>query len=490
MSVFLAISLTLAAEDPRPNVVLIIADDVSWNDVGVNSEAVDGRRSGARTPSIDALAAAGRNFTNAYLVASSCSPSRTSVLTGRYPHNNGRGAELHGARPAALPTLAGQLRRAGYHAALSGKDHMPADPPPETPASPFDEKDGGKVPGHSGGEAKWAEAVRDAPADRPFFLWLAAYDAHRGWDADRQWDAAKYGPKHDPADLVVPPYLVDDQATREDLASYFNEITRFDWHVGEVVRELESRGDLENTLILVMADNGRPFPRAKTRLHDSGMKTFLVAHWPAGITAGGKPSDALISSIDIAPTVLSLAGADVPQTVQGVSFAAALSDPAATAREAAFSEHNWHDYAAHARAVRADGFLYIRNNRPNEAMQGPADSVRSPSHQSLQRLSDPTAAQADTLRMPRPAVELYATATDPLQLENLAGVASMAPVETKMAGLLDRWTEETADSVPADLSEDSFDRQTGERTVSDDSFRGTPPGGDRGAETVNAPGPR
>ena len=489
MTALLALAL-LTAEPARPNVVLVIADDVSWNDVGVNGSAVEAARTSARTPNIDALAAAGRNFTQAYLTASSCSPSRTSILTGRYPHNNGRAAELHGARPAALPTLAGELRNAGYHTALSGKDHMPVDPPAGDPAAPFDAKTRGKVPGHSGGEAQWVDAVRDAPDDRPFFLWLAAYDAHRGWDADKQWDP-KYGPKHDPADLIVPPFLVDDAATRADLASYYNEIARFDWHVGEVVRELESRGDLENTLVLVLADNGRPFPRAKTRLHDSGMRTVLVAHWPAGIGSPGEATDALVSAVDIAPTILSLAGADVPETVQGVSFEAALADPAADVREAAFSEHNWHDYAAHARAVRADGFLYIRNNRPDEAMQGPADSVRSPSHRSLVAASAAhTPAQADTLLSPRPAVEMYATALDPHQLTNLAGDPAYAAVETKLAGLLDRWSEETADSAPVDGSRDSFDRDTGESLGLGQSFRGTPPGGDRAAERMNNPGPR
>ena len=485
--------LALAAAE-RPNVVLFIADDVSWNDVGVNAGRDPVPGVGARTPNIDRLAAAGRNFTSAYLVASSCSPSRTSILTGRYPHNNGPASELHGARPAFLRTLPQELREAGYHTYLSGKDHMPVEPT----ADVFDGKDGGKIKGHTGGEALWADAVRDRPRDRPFFFWFAAFDAHRGWDADKQWDEAKYGPRHDPADVRVPPYLVDDAATRQDLASYANEITRFDWHIGEVVSLLEQQGVLGETLLLILADNGRPFPRAKTRLHDSGMKTYFISHWPEGIERPGTPSVSLISTVDIAPTVLSLAGAEVPDSMQGVDFTPVLKDPSATVRRYAFSEHNWHDYAAHGRSVRGDGYLYIRNNRPDEAWQGPADSVRSPSHASLQKAWDEyeagdrqlPAPQWDGLRTVRPGFELYDLAKDPMQVNDLADYWELRDVRKRLASVLDRWVEETADSVPENPSRDSFDRRTGKPLIKDQSFRGTPPGGDRDAVRVDAPGPR
>ncbi len=105
-------------------------------------------------------------------------------------------------------------------------------------------------------------------------------DAHRDWEADKEWDETKYGPKHQIDQVVVPPFLVDDEATRKDLASYYNEITRFDFFVGQVVEELKSQQIFDNTLLFILADNGRPFPRAKTRLHDSGMKSYLIAHWP------------------------------------------------------------------------------------------------------------------------------------------------------------------------------------------------------------------
>jgi hypothetical protein len=180
-----------------------------------------------------------------------------------------------------------------------------------------------------------------------------------------------------------------------------------------------------------------------------------------------------------------------------VSFLPLLADPEATVRNAAFSEHNWHDYEAHGRSVRtADGWLFIRNARPALAWQGPADSVRSPAHQSLLaaraagRLS---AAQAEVLLAPRAAEELYFTPDDPEQRNNLATDPARAAVLARMRSLLDAWAEATRDSVPADLSRDEHDRETGrglERGKDNRWFRGTPPGSDRDAAHALAPGPR
>ena len=480
-----------AEADDRINVILFIADDISWDDIGCY-----GNRS-ARTPNIDRLAAAGRRFDQAILVASSCSPSRSSIITGRYPHNNGRAAELHQPIAAHLPWFPRLLREAGYYTALVGKNHISAEKPASgimaQPKS-FDLIENGNAPGNKGGHATWVKTVQDRPKERPFFFWFAALDAHREWDADKDWDAEVYGPKHDPKSVIVPPHLVDDAATRQDLASYYNEVTRFDHYIGEVVEELARQEVLDKTLILVMADNGRPFPRAKTRLHDSGMKTPLVAHWPGGIGKPGVAAGNLVSSIDIAPTILSLAKVDIPATMQGISFAPLLEDPSASVRRHAFSEHNWHDYEAHGRSVRSEGYLYIENARPQFAWQGPADSVRSPSFRALRAVRDAgglTPAQQDVFLAPRPAVELYRTADDPPQLNNLAGAPQHAEVRQRLAGLLRQWRDATGDSVPQELSSDFFDRETGDQLkLKPADYRRDPPGWDRDASHINAPGPR
>lgn len=481
----------LAAGETRPNVILFIADDISWNDLGCTGHP------DARTPNIDRLASRGRRFDSAFLVASSCSPSRSSIITGRYPHNNGRASELHQPISAHLPWFPRLLREAGYYTALSGKHHMTSDQPAPGEAvqsAAFDLVDAGRVPGNSGGHGNWVRILRERPRAKPFFLWYASYDAHRDWDGDAEWEPDRYGPKHDAARLPVPPFLRDDADTRADLASYHNEVTRFDHFIGEVVAELEREGQLANTLILIMADNGRPFPRAKTRLHDTGMKTYLIAHWPDGIGQPGRPAPGLVSAIDVAPTILGVADVPVAPTMQGLSFLPLLKDPAATVRRHAFSEHNWHDYEAHGRAVRSEGYVYIRNNRPALAWQGPADAVKSPSFQALRAAHSAgtlTPAQADVFLAPRPTEELYFTADDPDQLRNLAADPAHSAVLGRLRGLLAQWSESTGDTVPERLSRDSFDRATGLPLKQvRANFRGTPAGSERHADRINAPGPR
>lgn len=465
-----------------PNVVLFIADDVSWNDYGCYGNAA------ARTPNIDALAEGGIRFDRAYLTASSCSPSRSSIITGRYPHNNGKAAELHKPISGNIPWFPEALRDAGYYTALSGKHHMKSTG--ERP-KPFDSVDGGRSKQNSGGHANWVKVTQERPRDKPFFFWFAAYDAHRGWDAGKQWDAEKYGPMHKAADVIVPPFLIDDAATREDLASYYNEVTRYDYYIGQVVAELKNQGVYENTLLFVMADNGRPFPRAKTRLHDSGMKTALVAHWPNGIKKHG-PSESLVSVIDLAPTILSVAGCDVFPTMQGVSMQSLFDGSASSIRSYAFSEHNWHDYEAHGRSVRHGDYMLLKNFRPYLPLQGPADSVRSPSHQSLiagRSANKLNAAQKDVFLAPRPALELYNIAKDPHQLKNLAEETSLESVRDKLTGVLDRWMKETGDSIPDRISGDTFDRETG-KSIPKAKADGITPGEDKHADEINLAGPR
>lgn len=477
----------------RPNIILFIADDISDTDIGCYGSTT------ARTPNIDALAAAGRQFNNAYLTASSCSPSRSSIITGRYPHNNGQAAELHAPIPAHLPWFPQLLREAGYYTALVGKHHMTSAPPspgqmPQPPA--FDLIDSGRRPGNQGGHATWVQTLQDRPQNMPFFFWFAAYDAHRGWDGDQDWVEGLYGPQHAPEQVDLPVFLSDDPATRRDFASYHNEVTRFDYFVGQVVSELRSAGTLDNTLLIVMADNGAPFPRAKTRLHDSGMKTPLVIHWPAKLASPGEPCDSMVSAIDIAPTILEVAGCAPAPSMQGVSFVPLLQEPLAVTREYVFSEHNWHDYEAHGRAVRANGFLYIRNHRPQWAWQGPADSVASPSHQQLRQLRDAdrlNPMQQDIFLAPRPEEELYEFTTDRNQLRNLAATPAYTAEKAKLRKLLNDWTEQTHDSAPVDLTPDTFDRETGKSILTQEqrrpSWRGMTPGMDRNAAYIDHPGP-
>ncbi len=457
----------------RPNFVFIIADDVSADDLGCFGNAA------IETPNLDALAAEGMAFDRAYLTTSSCSPTRCSIITGRYPHNTGA-PELHMPLPAGQFMFPQALREAGYYTELSGKNHMGL-----AVKSAFD-----KIthPTGMGGEARWIDRLRSRPRDKPFFMWLAAVDAHRDWQRNNA-DSL-----YDPANVVVPPYLVDGPVTRQDIADFYHEITRLDRFVGKVREELERQGVAENTYIIFTADNGRPFPRCKTRLYDSGTKTPLIV-WRPG-TIGPARTESLVSAIDIAPTVLELAGVAIDPRVQGVSFAPILADPTATTRDYAFAEHNWHVGQAHERSVRFGDWLYIRNSRPDLQSlcveSGPSVSAGKElwDAQAAGRLSEH---QQDVFLKRRPVEEFYNVKDDPHQLRNLAENPLVARVNESdtlahLRQALDRWTEETGDSVQKTFTPAAS--VTGTRQgMSPDFKRGDMPGADRGAATLNAPGP-
>jgi N-sulfoglucosamine sulfohydrolase len=444
----LLVSPLLSFEQARPNFVLFIADDVSFDDIGCYGNKV------VKTPNIDKLAREGVRFTNAFLTASSCSPSRCSIISGKYPHCNGA-AELHTPLPLNEIPFPLLLKEKNYFTAQAVKFHMG----PSVHRA-FDRyTDGNGYDNGDGGENNWVKFLKEKPKEKPFFLWLASHDAHRPWGADT------FKITHDPAKVIIPPYLADTPETRQDIASYYNEIGRFDYYIGKVREELEKQGVLDNTLIIVIGDNGKPFPRCKTRVYDSGMQTPFVVFWPKGIKSKGIQSASLISSIDIAPTILELAGNTAPKEYQGKSFAPLLQNPKAEIRTSVFSEHNWHDYEALERMIRTKDYLYLINARPNLTNCGPADSKTSPAQAALNHLRDLgklTAAQADVFIAPRPAEELFDVRNDPEQLLNLASVPQYQKKLAEMRGLLDKWRLETGDSTPENLTPDKFDRETGE----------------------------
>jgi arylsulfatase A-like enzyme len=264
--------------------------------------------------------------------------------------------------------------------------------------------------------------------------------------------------------VVVPPYLPDTPEVRADLALYYDEVARLDGFVGAVLDELDRQGVANDTLVLFLSDNGRPFPRCKTTVYDSGCRTPLIARGPAGGVRAGSATRSLVGTIDITPTLLGLAGATVPAAVQGRSFAAVLRDAAAAHREFVFLEKNWHDFDDHARAVRSARYRYVRNAYPDVPMTPPADAVRSPTFQAMLRLFDAgrlPPEQRTCFTTPRPAEELYDLEADPHELRNVAADPRHAEALRTHRAALDTWVRETDDRVPATRTPDGFDRRTG-----------------------------
>ena len=456
-----------AVEAPeRPNVVLIIADDMAWDDCGAFGNPK------VKTPNIDKLARGGMRFDRAFVTASSCSPSRSSLITGRHPHNTDA-EELHRPLPPGQVTFVEKLGASGYWTAAAGKWHLgnaakarfnvvrEAKPSGFQLGTGKDAKARMTAEGSSAAQAgcdQWLPVLRDRPKDKPFFLWLASLDPHR------DYEPGVIPEPHRPEDVVVPPYLPDVPEARRDMALYYDEISRLDHHVGEVLAELDRQGVAGDTLVLFMSDNGRPFPRCKTTLYDSGIRTPLIVRWPGHVEPGSR-CGSLVSTIDIAPTVLKLAGIEPGPTFQGNDLSPLFSDPTARVRDLVFAERNWHDYASHGRAARSGRFKYIKNDDHDKPLTPPADAVRSPTFVAMRRLRDEgklTPAQRACFVSPRPAEELYDVDADPDELINLAGDPKYAETLADMRRSLSEWRRDTGDVVPEKLSPDEFDRETGD----------------------------
>ncbi|WP_231753638.1 sulfatase family protein [Rosistilla carotiformis] len=458
---------------------------MNWDDCGAYGHPA------IRTPHIDTLATEGLLFQHAYLTTNSCSPSRASILTGKYPHNTGA-EQLHWPLPAGSPTFSAALRRLGYYTAAAGKWHL-GDAVRDDFDKRYEASTAGFVlpAGKNGEPAKmiasqpsgcedWERALDERPRDQPFFLWLAALDPHR------EYTDGALDPPHRSEDVIVPPHLPDTPEVREDLRLYYDEIGRLDQYVGKVMAKLKQQAVDDNTLILFISDNGRPFPRDKTTLYDGGIRTPWIVRWPA-VVAAGETTDALVSAVDIAATFLDLAertadptalssagaalGADSASTAgpswttEGKTFVPTLLDSRKPHRTFAFAEDHWHDYEDHARCVVDARYKLIRNDYPDLPATPSADAGRGLTWQAMLKLHSQgklTPQQQICFLTPRSEWELYDLQRDPAESVNRFDDPAYTTVRQSMQRALERWTAESGDYIPSRRTPDEFDRDSGE----------------------------
>ncbi len=421
-----------------PNIVVFIGDDIDWRTYGCYGDK------GIRTPNIDALATGGLKFTRAFLTTSSCSPSRISILTGKYPHATGA-EDLHMPLPKDELFVTTYLKRGkGYFNGHMRKTHYGAQGMRQFDWYSKNIDDFGKFV--------------DAAGDTPFFMWVGFSDAHR------PYRPGAVDPPHDPAKVTVPPYLVDTPETRADLALYYDEISRMDLNIGKMVAALKKRNKFNNTLIVFIGDNGMPFPGAKGTVYDSGIGTPMVVSWPK-VIKGGQVHTGMASVIDLAPTFLDAAGLDVPSDMQGQSMLPVLKDPTRSGRAAVFGERNWHNCDEHIRCVRTARYKLIRNAYIDKPYGNPADTSSCPSWKSLleaKAAGKLTPAQQRTLQVPRPAVEFYDLKRDPHETKNLANDPNYATQQRELDAMLDAWIKGTKDFPPTRRTRaDNTNRTTG-----------------------------
>lgn len=267
----------IPAAEAKPNILIIMADDLSWHDVRCFGGPTD-----AQTPNLDALAAQGMRLTRFYSPAAVCSPTRQALLTGLYPVRSGAYPN-HAVVRAGTRSLPHHLKPLGYRTGCFGKTHFGPDA-----AFPFDIMDGFRTRKERKRAAQDNANTDNEDLDlaalktfisgaveqkQPFCAYIAPHEPHAPWTAgdSSQYDAAK---------LKLPPYLVDTPQTRTALANYYAEVTHLDSTIGAVLSLLERTGTAENTLVLFFSEQGSSLPHAKWTLYDPGIRAAAIARWP------------------------------------------------------------------------------------------------------------------------------------------------------------------------------------------------------------------
>jgi len=415
----------------QPNILYFIVHDLGRHLGCYGQRTVE-------SPNLDALAAQGVTFTNYFAASIACSPSRGCIMTGRHAHSNGliglahRGWDIG----AEERTIVNELNDAGYHTAQVGFQHERRDREANGYAQ--------LSPDH-GRESNFAETVAadvcnflrsEAKDKQPFYLNAGTFEVHLPFKRD------VYEPA-DPDDVEVPPFLVDNANVRAELGRFHGSIKHMDKAVGEILRTLDETGLADNTVVIFTTDHGMDFPRAKATLFDPGVETALIVRAP-GATLNG-PCDALLSNVDLTPTLLDMIGRQVPERIQGRSFWPLLDGRGEThdPRTEIFGEKNYHVHYDPMRYVRTERHKYIRSFKDGEpALALSGDFLHN--HSTAWTELPPGATD------PRAPEELYDLIEDPWEQHNLADSPEHAAILDDMRARLDRWMHETGDFLLTD----------------------------------------
>lgn len=388
-----------AAPSARPNIVWIVSEDNNPF-IGAYGDKL------ARTPNIDAMAKAGVLYRNAYSNAPVCAPSRFGILTGVLPESNAPANHMRADAKAAgiLPTYPDLMRKAGYYVTNNVKTDYNCDVDPKA------------IWDDSSTKAHW----KNRPAGKPFMAVFNLMTTHESQNFKPTPGAVT------PDQVRVPAYMPDTPVIRADIAGYYNRMEIMDGQVGKLLAELDAAGLSEDTIVFYYSDNGGVLPRSKRYCYDSGLRCALVARVPAKwahlspVKAGGEVRSP-VSFIDLAPTVLSLAGAAIPKVMQGK----ALMGRAATVREKyAFGMRNRMDERYDFVRTVSDGrWRYVRNYMPHlPLVQNQAFAWLAKGYQEIDKLRMQSKLTPVQHRMFEPRVfeELYDTQADPDEVNNLA----------------------------------------------------------------------
>ncbi len=438
--VLLSIHSPLRA-DERPNFLIIMADDCTFNDLPIYGGQ------NAKTPNLEQLASESMVFNRAYLSEAMCQPCRAELYSGLYPMSNGC-AWNHSASRSDVTSMPQHLGQRGYRVGLSGKVHVkPQSAFPFEPVSGFDPNCvRNPTMEHSLADAK-SFMSRD---EKPFCLVIALVEPHVPWVMG---DASQYPPNK----IKLPPNLADTPRTREDYGKYLAEITYMDRQVGEILQALDETGKADQTMVLFTSEQGSQFPGCKWTNWDTGVHTALMVRWPGKVKP--RRSDAIVQYADVLPTLLAATGITdetAAESFDGISFLPVLSGETDDHREFAYGCHNnipeGPSYPV--RTITDGEYRYIQNLKPDEiyiekhlmGINGDG-SLNNPywSTWVFEAQSNPKTYQLVKRYTRRPAEQLYRTSQDPYELNNLAADPEFAEIKHELRTELQNWMQSQGD---------------------------------------------
>ena len=410
-----------------PNILIVIADDLNKDSVGVYGNK------DVKTPNIDRLASQGMRFNMAYTSTAMCAPTRQQMYTGLYPVRSGAYPNHSKVKPGTK-SLVHYLKALGYRVGLSGKRHFG---PPSS--FPFE-------------QVSWkvdAKAIREFVArdeKQPFCLLVTSNSPHVPWSAG---DASQY----DPGKLTIPPYWVDTPEMRESLTRYYAEITDLDREVGECMKILRETKQEDNTAMIFTTEQGAQYPGCKWTCYENGLNVGFIVRWP-GQVKPGSVSDAMIHYVDVAPTLVEMAGGEAIKGLDGRTFLGVLRGKTKRHNSATYGVHTQMNaigspptgYAV--RSIRAGKWKYIMNLNhkvtfKNALTQNDKENYWASWVRTAK--TDPKAARLVKRYLNRPAEQLYDLSKDPHELNNLAGREKQAKVKARLKQQLQDWMTSQGD---------------------------------------------
>ncbi|MGQ1783746.1 sulfatase family protein [Saccharicrinis sp. GN24d3] len=435
----------------KPNVILVVSDDHGKDALGCYGNPI------IQTPNLDKLASEGVLFNNAYCTSASCAASRSVILTGQFGHATGSYGHVHDYHHfstfdnvKALPVL---MEEAGYVTARIGKYHV-------APESVYHFQEVLEAdPRNTVEMAEKCEGVLNT--DKPFFLYFCPDDPHRGhpfkpekWDMPNTFGNKKEGyagvetKVYDPKDVIVPEYLPDTKQSREEMAEYYQSISRVDQGFGKLMGMLEATGKIDNTIIIYISDNGMAFPGAKTTVYEPGIQLPCIIKDPTTRLAG-TVNNAMISWVDLTPSILDMTGIEYkPEDFHGSSFQETLETGNADGWDHVYASHTFHEITMYypMRAIRSDKYKLIWNTAWSLEYPFASDLWASSTWQGVYRAKEQYYGnrKVDDYLF-RPEFELFDLSVDPWEAKNLAQEKEYAEVLESMKAKLKDYQMTTRD---------------------------------------------